>query len=86
MRPSSRPVRCPRAKTADTFLQLTDRLSVAIKNGHPLSGLDWARALMLTEICWASDILGAASEFGTNLPDERLLLARGVQLAPWAST
>jgi hypothetical protein len=63
------------AKSVDAFFQLTDRLGAAIKNGQPLSGLDWARALMLTEICWASDILGAASEFGTNLPDERALPA-----------
>jgi hypothetical protein len=63
------------AKNTDAFFQLTDRLGAAIKNGQPLSGLDWARALMLTEICWASDILGAASEFGTNLSDERALPA-----------
>jgi hypothetical protein len=54
----------------DAFFLLTDRLSVAIENGQPLSDLDWARALVLTEICWASDILGAASDFSTNLPDE----------------
>jgi hypothetical protein len=59
----------------DAFFQLTDRLTVAIKNGQPLSDLDWARALVLTEICWASDILGAASDFGTNLPDELALPA-----------
>ena len=63
------------AKSVDEFFQLTDRLSAAITNGQPLSGLDWARALVLTEICWASDVLGAASEFGTNLPDERALPA-----------
>lgn len=63
------------AKDIDAFFQLTDRLSMAVKNGQPLSDLDWARALVLTEICWASDILGAASEFGTNLSDERALPA-----------
>ncbi|HYO02499.1 MAG TPA: hypothetical protein VET27_11735 [Mycobacterium sp.] len=63
------------AESVDAFFQLTDRLSAAIKNGQPLSGLDWARALLLTEICWASDILGAATEFGANLPDERALPA-----------
>ena len=57
------------ANNTDAFFQLTDRLGAAIKNGQPLSGLDWERALMLTEICWASDILGVASEFGANLPD-----------------
>lgn len=63
------------ADSADAFFQLTDRLNAAIKNGQPLSDLDWARALVLMEICWASDILGAASEFGTNLSDERALPA-----------
>lgn len=57
------------AATIDDFYQLTDRLSAAIKKQEALSDLDWARALVLTEICWASDILGAASEFGTNMPD-----------------
>jgi hypothetical protein len=57
------------ADTTDAFYQLTDRLTAAIKNRESLSDLDWARALLLTEICWASDILGAASDFVTNMPD-----------------
>ncbi|QNJ95244.1 hypothetical protein HZU40_13990 [Mycolicibacterium fluoranthenivorans] len=63
------------ADSVDAFFHLTDQLSAAIKDNQPLSDLDWARALVLTEICWASDLLGAASEFGTNLPDERALPA-----------
>lgn len=63
------------AQNVEEFFQLTDRLSAAIKDDQPLSGLDWARALLLTEICWASDVLGAASEFATNLPDDRALPA-----------
>lgn len=63
------------AVSTDAFYQLTERLRVAIKNQAPLSDLDWARALVLTEICWASDILGAASEFGTNMPDSVALPA-----------
>ena len=62
-------------ESVDEFFQLTDRLTAAIKRGQPLSDLDWARALVLTEICWASDILGAASDFGTNMPDEVALPA-----------
>jgi hypothetical protein len=62
-------------KSVDAFFQLTDRLSLAIKNGQPLSGLDWTRALVLTEICWASDVLGAGIEFATNMSDERALPA-----------
>jgi hypothetical protein len=63
------------ADNTDAFFQLTDRLAAEIKSGRPLSDLDWARALVLTEICWASDILGAASEFGTNMSDEVALAA-----------
>ena len=59
----------------DEFFQLTDRLRAAIAQSRPLTGLDWARALVLSEICWASDVLGAASEFSTNLSDERALRA-----------
>jgi hypothetical protein len=29
--------------------------------------------LVLTEICWASDIFGAASDFNPNMPDELAL-------------
>jgi hypothetical protein len=62
-------------ESVEAFFQLTDRLTAAIKHGEPLSDLDWARALVLTEICWASDILGAASDFGTNMSDEVALPA-----------
>ncbi|MBJ7339783.1 hypothetical protein [Mycolicibacterium sp.] len=58
------------AENVDAFFQLTDRLAAAIKKREPLSDLDWARALVLAEICWASDLLGAASDFATNMPDE----------------
>lgn len=63
------------ATDVDQFFDLTDRLRAAIAAHEPLSGLDWARALVLTEICWASDVLGAASDFGTNLSDGRALAA-----------
>lgn len=43
----------------------------AIDTKVPLSDLDWARTLLLTEICWASDLLGAGIEFATNIRDEK---------------
>ncbi|WP_335329444.1 hypothetical protein [Mycobacterium kyogaense] len=58
------------AANLDQFFELTDRLRASIAAGEPLSGLDWTRALVLTEICWASDVLGAASDFGMNLTDD----------------
>lgn len=63
------------AASKDDFSRLTDRLYAAIEDGRALSDLDWARALVLTEICWASNLLGAASDFGTNMSDGRALAA-----------
>jgi hypothetical protein len=53
------------------FNQLVDRLMSAIEKNEPLSDLDWARALVLTEISWASDLLGAGTEFWSNMRDEK---------------
>lgn len=47
----------------DEFDALTDRLATAIKHGEPLLDLDWARALLLTEISFGSDLIGAGVEF-----------------------
>jgi hypothetical protein len=45
-----------------------------------LSDLDWARALLLTEICWASSVIGAGIDFGTNIRDEAAApLLRSIQ-------
>ena len=52
----------------------------AIETRQALSELDWTRALLLTEISWASDVLGAASEIQTTIRDERALpLLRSLQ-------
>ena len=68
------------AASQEEFFRLTDRLYAAIRDNEPLSDLEWARAPVLTEICWASNLLGAASDFGTNMSDERALVAlRSVQ-------
>ena len=62
------------------FFQLLNRLMSAIETAQPLSELDWTRALMLTEISWASDILGAASEIQTTIRDDKALpLLRSLQ-------
>ena len=47
----------------EEFDALTDRLATAVKAGGPLSDLDWARALLLTEISFGSDLVGAGVEF-----------------------
>jgi hypothetical protein len=57
-----------------------NRLIRAIETSDPLSDIDWARALLLTEISWGSALLGAALDFATNIPDERAApLMRSIQ-------
>jgi hypothetical protein len=63
------------------FDPLTDRLATAITQHEPLSDLDWARALFLTEISWASDLVGAGVEFAlvSNSDEEAVKLLRSIQ-------
>jgi hypothetical protein len=66
--------------TTDEFRALVNRLLEAIEDKKPLSDLDWARALLLTEICWASQLLGAGVDFATNVCDEKAApLLRSIQ-------
>lgn len=48
---------------ADRFRALTERLATAVRAGEPLTDLDWARALFLTELSFGSDLAGAGVEF-----------------------
>lgn len=57
--------------TVAEFHQLLMRLMTTIEQGAPLSDLDCARALVLTEISWASDLLGAGVDFASNMRDEK---------------
>ena len=66
--------------TAGEFDQLRYRLMTAIEHGGALSDLDWARALVLTEISWASDLLGSGIDFSTSMRDEKaIVVLRGLQ-------
>jgi hypothetical protein len=66
--------------TADEFYDMAQRLGAAIRNTEPLSDLDWARALLLTEISWGSDLLGAGIDSATNFRDEMAVgLLRSIQ-------
>lgn len=42
-----------------------DRIAEAISAGEPLTERDWSRALLSTEVVFASIVVGAASEWGT---------------------
>lgn len=58
------------------------RIIEELSSGHALTRLDWTRALLSTEINFASDVMGAGYEWSTltGLEDvETLQLLRGVQ-------
>jgi len=66
--------------TTQEFRALVRRLLEAVDNNEPLSDLDWARALFLTEISWASDLVGAGIDFATTIrDDEAVQLLRSIQ-------
>lgn len=68
--------------TWEEFGELTVRLERAVTKGEPLTDLDWARVLFLTEITWASDLVGAGLDFATvtGFSDtEAVSLLRGLQ-------
>lgn len=68
--------------TWEEFGELTYRLQCAVTDGKPLPDLDWARVLFLTEITWASGLVGAGLDFATvtGFSDvEAVSLLRGLQ-------
>ncbi|EFG79546.1 hypothetical protein HMPREF0591_0523 [Mycobacterium parascrofulaceum ATCC BAA-614] len=68
--------------TWEEFGALTLRLERAVADGEPLTDLDWARVLFLTEITWASGLVGAGQDFATvtGFSDtEAVRLLRGLQ-------
>jgi hypothetical protein len=68
--------------TWEEFGELTVRLERAVTDGEPLTNLDWARVLFLTEITWASDLIGAGLDFATVTgfsDSEAVGLLRGLQ-------
>ncbi|ORB75237.1 hypothetical protein [Mycobacterium scrofulaceum] len=68
--------------TWEEFGALTLRLERAVADGEPLTDLDWARVLFLTEITWASGLVGAGRDFATvtGFSDtEAVRLLRGLQ-------
>jgi hypothetical protein len=55
--------------TADELIDMAWGLGRSIERADRLSDLDWARALLLTEISWASDLLGAGLNVNTRSYD-----------------
>jgi len=64
------PIKVLGVSTDDEFEDLVDRLRMAVARKYPLSELDWARAQLLTEMCWGSDIIGAGIDFQYSCRDE----------------
>lgn len=68
--------------TWEQFGELTYRLQCAVENSEPLTDLDWARVMFLTEITWASSLVGSGLDFAivTRFADtEAVALLRGLQ-------
>jgi hypothetical protein len=66
--------------TTNALRDMARRLGKAIRGGIALTNLDWARALVLTEIAWGSDLLGAGLDANTRSFDvEAVGLLRSIQ-------
>jgi hypothetical protein len=63
----------------DEWTQLRNRLMEAIENKEPLSDLDWARALFLTEISFGSNLVGSGLDFGPAADEYWLGVLRSLQ-------
>jgi hypothetical protein len=65
------PVQALGSSTPEELSDLALRLAQAVRHGEPLTDLDWARALYLTECCWASSLIGLGPDFvvATGLSD-----------------
>ena len=63
------------------FDALTARLDRAITSHQPLSDRDWALALFLTEMSFASDLVGAGVEFAliSHSDEDGTRLVRAIQ-------
>ena len=63
-----------------SFDTVVGRLLTAISRKEALSKLDWARAVFLTEVSWASNLVGSGLDFATSVRDEKAVpLIRSIQ-------
>ncbi len=72
---------CPVLGQSDEndWYQLTTRLKKSIKNKEPLSDLDWARAMFLTDISFGSTLVGSGLRFGRSADDYWFPILRSIQ-------
>ncbi|SOJ56903.1 hypothetical protein MSIMFB_04380 [Mycobacterium simulans] len=65
--------------TQDEWGNYVFPLLAAINNKEPLSDLDWARALFLTEVGFASDLVGSGRRFGRQADEYWITVLRSLQ-------
>jgi hypothetical protein len=63
----------------DQWARLVNRLIEAIKSIEPLSDLDWARAMFLTDISFGSTLVGSGLRFGRSADHYWFPILRSIQ-------
>jgi hypothetical protein len=61
------------------WYRLTTRLKEAVRNKEPLSDLDWARVMFLTDISFGSSLVGSGLRFGRGADEYWFEILRSVQ-------
>lgn len=61
------------------WFRLINRLDSVIENKEPLSDLDWARAMFLTDICFGSTLVGSGLRFGRGADEYWFEILRSLQ-------
>jgi hypothetical protein len=61
------------------WFRLIGRLESAIDNKEPLSDLDWARAMFLTDISFGSTLVGSGLRFGRSADEYWFPILRSLQ-------
>lgn len=64
---------------SDGWARLVNRLISSIKNKEPLSDLDWARAMFLTDISFGSTLVGSGLRFGRSADQYWFPILRSIQ-------
>jgi hypothetical protein len=63
----------------DEWAHLVNRLKEAVRNKKPLSDLDWARTMFLTDICFGSTLVGSGLRFGRAADEYWFEILRSLQ-------
>jgi hypothetical protein len=63
----------------DEWGHLVSRLKEVVKGKEPLSDLDWARAMFLTDISFGSTLVGSGLRFGRSADEYWFPILRSLQ-------